>query len=352
LLLSAISSISCNFLKYFLYPFGMQIPHYGLSQFLAGPGQLQCERSSIPAGAEKILTVAACGVCRTDRKAFLKPPGGMELPRVLGHEIAGHLTIDLVQANCMAGDRVVLWPALSCGICQYCSSGHENLCPDIRLFGYHLHGGFAADLYCAGEDLERLQFFPIPRAMSWETAVFSEPLACVVNGLNKVNKVPQSVFILGCGVMGRLAARLAKARWQAAVFYHDIDPVRLDFAAGDGEPFRSDLLAELVFVAASSSQALAMGLEHLAPGGTMVLFSGMDRGTELSCLHNDLHRKEQCLVGAYGCTPHDFAYALNMLADKRVVVDDLISRRIALAELPGELAHSPEATEFKTVVKS
>jgi L-iditol 2-dehydrogenase len=329
----------------------MNPPLQGQAQFLTGPGQLQLERYSMPAGAEKILTVGACGICRTDRKVFLKPHGGMELPRVLGHEIAGRLEIDLPQANCKAGDRVVLWPALSCGSCQYCRSGHENLCPYIRLFGYHLHGGFGADLYCAREDLERLQFFPIPPAMSWETAVLSEPMACVVNGLNKVNKVPQSVFILGCGVMGRLAARLAKARWQAAVFHHDIDPVRLDFAAGDGEPFRSDLLADLIFVAASSSQALAMGLEHLAPGGTMVLFSGMDKGTELSCLHNELHRKEQCLVGAYGCTPADFAYALNMLVDKRVVVDDLISRRIALAELPGELALQPVASEFKFVVK-
>ena len=328
----------------------MQIPHQGQSQILIGSGQLQLERTCIPAGAEKILTVAACGICRTDRKAFHQPPGGMELPRVLGHEIAGRLAIDLPQKNCKAGDRVVLWPALSCGICRYCMSGHENLCPEIRLFGYHLHGGFAADMYCERKDVDRLQAFQLPPAISWETAVFCEPMACVANGLNKVNKQPQSVFIIGCGVMGRLAARLAKARWQAAVFYHDIDPIRLEMAAGDGEPFQSNLLADLVFVAASSSRALAMGLTHLAPGGTMVLFSGMDKGTELSCLHNELHQKEQCLVGAYGCTPSDFSYALNILADGRVAVDDLISRRIELAELPGELAHSPGAAEFKTVV--
>jgi len=329
----------------------MQIPHYGLSQFLTGPGQIQLERSSIPAGAEKILTVAACGICLTDRKAFHRPPGGIKLPRVLGHEIAGRLAIDLPQKNCKAGDRVVLWPALSCATCQYCTSGHENLCPEIRLFGYHLHGGFGANLFCAREDLEWLQFFPIPPAMSWSTAVFCEPLACVANGLNKVNKVPQSVFIIGCGVMGCLAARLAKTRWQAAVFHHDIDPVRLEMAANDGEPCRSDLLADLVFVAASSSQALARGLKHLAPGGTMVLFSGMAKGTKLSCQHNELHQKEQCLVGAYGCTPADFSCALNLLVDGRVAVDDLISRRIELAELPRELAHSAGASEFKTVVK-
>ncbi len=298
------------------------------------------------------MSVTACGICRTDRKAFYRPPGGMELPRVLGHEIAGRLEIDLSQSNCKAGDRVVLWPALSCGICQYCKSGHENLCPDIRLFGYHLHGGFAADLFCAHEEIERLQLFRIPSDMSWSTAVFCEPLACVANGLKKVTKQPQSVFIIGCGVMGRLTARLAKTRWQTAVFYHDIDPLRLEMAAADGDSYPEDLLADLVFVAASSSQALSLGLAQLAPGGTMVLFSGMDKGTELSCLHNELHQKEQCLVGAYGCTPADFNYAMNLLADGRIVVDDLISRRIALAELSGELSLQPVASEFKIVVKS
>jgi threonine dehydrogenase-like Zn-dependent dehydrogenase len=140
-------------------------------------------------------------------------------------------------------------------------------------------------------------------------------------------------------------------RWQAAVFYHDIDPVRLELAAGDGKPCPSDLLADLVFVAASSSKALALGLAHLSPGGTMVLFSGMDKGSELSLLHNQLHQKEQCLIGAYGCTPAAFSYALNILVDGRVAVDDLISRRIELAELSRELAHSAGASEFKTVVK-
>jgi len=322
----------------------------GQAQFLTGAGQRQLKHSSAAAGLEKILTVSVCGICRTDRKAFHIPPSGMELPRVLGHEIAGSLEIDLPQRNCKAGDRVVLWPALSCGTCRYCRSGHENLCPDIRLFGYHLHGGFAADIYCAPEDVERLRVFPIPLDMSWETAVFCEPLACVANGLNKVSKIPQSGFIIGCGVMGRLAARLAKARWQPEVFFYDIDPLRLELAAKDGEPFQKGILADLVFVAASSSQALDLGIAHLAPGGTMVLFSGMDKGTKLSCLHNELHQKEQCLVGAYGCAPDDFSYALNMLAEGSVAVDDLLSRRIELAELSRELAHSPESSEFKTIV--
>lgn len=168
----------------------MNPPSQGRALFLTGPGQFQLELTCIPARAEKILTVAACGICRTDRKAFHQPPGGMELPRVLGHEIAGRLEIDLPQNKCKAGDRVVLWPALSCGTCRYCRCGRENLCPDVRLFGYHLQGGFAADLYCDRKLVERLHAFQLPPNLAWQKAVFCEPLACVANGLNKVNNVP------------------------------------------------------------------------------------------------------------------------------------------------------------------
>ena len=82
----------------------------------------------------------------------------------------------------------------------------------------------------------------------------------------------------------------------------------------------------------------------------MVLFSGMPGGPELSCLHNKLHQQEQCLVGAYGCTPADLSKAIDWLAGNKIMVDDLITGRISLAELPGELARTVGPEDFKTLV--
>ena len=110
--------------------------------FLVLQGAKQAGLTTLTKKEPSLLAVTNCGICHSDRKAFHTPPGGMELPRVLGHEISGLLTVDLPKLGLLRGERVVLWPALTCCTCRYCLSGRQNLCPQIKLFGYHLDGGF------------------------------------------------------------------------------------------------------------------------------------------------------------------------------------------------------------------
>ena len=114
-----------------------------------GPGQLR-------------LRVHACGVCRTDlhlRDGELEPG---HLPLVLGHQIV---------ATTEAGERVgVPWLAWTCGECEYCRSGRENLCRRARFTGRDVDGGYAEyavadERYC----------FPLPEGM---TDVEVAPLLC------------------------------------------------------------------------------------------------------------------------------------------------------------------------------
>lgn len=304
-----------------------------------------------PANLLKVLDVLACGVCHSDRKAFLTPPGGMALPRILGHEIVGILAVDLPDQGLRAGEVVALWPAVSCGKCRFCRTGRENLCPDIKLFGYHFDGGFARELYCEPEYLPHLRCEETAGAISPAIATFCEPLACILNGLRKVQAVPETCLVLGAGFMGRLTARVIKAFWQVPVFFAENDPVRRKLAVADGDICPDDLKADLVLVAASAHEVLDFGLAHLAPGGTMLLFSGMAKGYQMSFPHNELHQREQCLVGVYGCTSEDFSLAMEMLISGNIKVDDLLSQVIELGELPEELARGLISEEFKTVVQ-
>ena len=139
---------------------------------LVGPGQVKLQSMEKRKGAEPLLNVLACGVCHSDRKAFLKPPGGMKLPRVLGHELVGEILIDLPAHDLKCGDRVVAWPALVCGHCELCESGRENLCGDISLFGYHLDGGFADTFSLPSEDIQKARLLKLPENVSNETATF------------------------------------------------------------------------------------------------------------------------------------------------------------------------------------
>ena len=318
---------------------------------LAGPGAVRLEPCRPAGSLRDLLAVRACGICPSDRKAFRTQPSGMTLPRVLGHEVAGVLACDLAQAGLTEGAPVVLWPAVACGRCRFCLSGRENLCPEIRLFGYHLDGGYSAQLGVPSALFDRLACLPVPEGLGMAEASLAEPLGCLVHGLAKIGRPPESLLVLGAGLMGRLAIRLARTLWpQTEILVADPDPVRLaatrtEAAAHHGQP------ADGVLIAASAAPALDLALEVLAPGGTVVLFSGFPaRQCRVSLDHNRLHRREQLLVGAYGCTPQEMREALRLIATGAVAVADLVTRVLPLSGAAAELARPQGADDFKTVI--
>ena len=301
----------------------------------------------------EIMEIKACGICKSDHKAWELPPTGFRMPRILGHEIAGVLSCDLPHLGISKGQRVVAWPAVSCNLCHFCQTGQHNLCPEVQIFGYHLDGGFAEKLLIEKSLLKRLHLFPVPTGLGLEEACLAEPLACVVNGLTKESGIiPRTALVLGAGFIGRLAARLIEQRWHSTVLVHDPNHKRLAAACRHHQPWCHELV-DLVFVAASDHQALEIGLNHLAPGGTMLLFSGLPRGKDgdsLNIPHNRLHQREQSLVGAYGCTPASMAEALALMAEG-LPVADLIGRRVGLAEVGSVLGGVRPTEELKVVVQ-
>ncbi|HKK26554.1 MAG TPA: zinc-dependent alcohol dehydrogenase family protein [Gemmatimonadota bacterium] len=97
-----------------------------------GPGRLK-------------VAVSACGICRTDLHVIegdLPEPG---LPLVPGHQVVGR--VEALGEGCErfeVGDRVgIAWLRETCGTCEFCRAGRENLCDDKRFTGYHADGGFA-----------------------------------------------------------------------------------------------------------------------------------------------------------------------------------------------------------------
>jgi propanol-preferring alcohol dehydrogenase len=98
-----------------------------------------------PGPSQVLLRVLACGVCRTDLHIVDGELGDLPLPIVPGHEIVGR--VEQVGGGVTAfvpGERIgVPWLAWACGTCEFCRTGHENLCRAARFTGYHVHGGYA-----------------------------------------------------------------------------------------------------------------------------------------------------------------------------------------------------------------
>jgi alcohol dehydrogenase, propanol-preferring len=99
----------------------------------------------IPGPGEVRVKVRCCGVCRTDLhvcEGELPPQTAHITP---GHQVVG--VVDRIGPDCRrfkVGDRVgIAWLRFTCGVCRFCTSGRENLCPNARFTGYHAPGGYA-----------------------------------------------------------------------------------------------------------------------------------------------------------------------------------------------------------------
>ncbi|HYX91092.1 MAG TPA: zinc-dependent alcohol dehydrogenase family protein [Myxococcaceae bacterium] len=125
-----------------------------------------------PGPDELLLRVRACAVCRTDLHILAGELIEPKLPLVLGHEIVGVVEAAGPGAEGVEiGARVgVPWLGWTCGQCQFCRSGRENLCPRARFTGYQIDGGYAESAVA-----DHRYCFPLPQEYSDLEAA---PLLC------------------------------------------------------------------------------------------------------------------------------------------------------------------------------
>src|SRR5207302_3665231 len=98
-----------------------------------------------PDAGQLLVRVSACAVCRTDLHVVDGELPEPKLPLIPGHEIVGTIVERGTGAERFKiGDRVgVPWLGWTCGVCEYCRAGHENLCDRARFTGYQIDGGYA-----------------------------------------------------------------------------------------------------------------------------------------------------------------------------------------------------------------
>src|SRR5579862_4044768 len=179
------------------------------SMVLSAPGEPLAPRGSPlpePSSEEVLIQVKACGVCRTDLHVVDGELTSPKLPLVPGHEIVGTvIALGSAAQRYRVGDRVgVPWLGWTCGRCEYCLSGRENLCDDAKFTGYTLDGGYAqyalADqAYC----------FPIPSSYSDADAA---PLLCAgLIGYRSLKKTGDArrLGIYGFGAAAHIVAQVA-----------------------------------------------------------------------------------------------------------------------------------------------
>ena len=280
------------------------------------PGQVEMQeqpRPSAMAGHEEIA-IQVAGVCGSDISGFLGHSALRKPPLVLGHELVGRRR---------DGRRVVANPLLSCGHCNACISGTQNLCDSWRLLGLGTTPGTFAE-YVA---LPSAQVYEVPDSLTSEQAILAEPLANIVHMLRIVAPPPFFRFaIVGAGTMGALAL-LASLRIGARdVLAVDVNDDRLaimrQLGASAGVNVRASDDAglpnsvagrgyDVVLDASGSAAARQMAFDLCRPGGQVILLGMGTQRSEVNFVTSI--RKEHHVVMSFAYTPVDFRRSLDLL---------------------------------------
>jgi len=231
-------------------------------------------RRPAPGPGQVLVKVRACGVCRTDLHLLDGELPDPKLPIIPGHEIVGEVAeLGEQVTRFRLGERVgVPWLGFTCGACDYCRGGRENLCAQARFTGYQIDGGYA-DYACADERY----CFPIAPAISDAEAA---PLLCAgLIGYRALAKAGDArrLGVYGFGAAAHIIAQVARHQGRAVyAFTRPGDDLAQDFAralgavwAGPSDaPAPEPLDAALIF--APVGALVPAALKAVAPGGRVV----------------------------------------------------------------------------------
>lgn len=294
--------------------------------------------------SELLVKVKASGICGSDVMEWYRIK---KAPKVLGHEITGDI-IDIGKnvTKYKVGDRVFVSHHVPCFTCRFCKNNQQTLCHTLHTTNFY-PGGFAEYLRVPEINVDRGVFI-LPKSMSYEQGVFIEPLACVVRGLKTARMKPgQTVLVIGSGISGLIQIKLAKAWGAAKIFATDVEDFRLQaakkfgadvtFLAKENVPeevkkHNEGRLADLVILSTGALPAVQQTLRSVEPGGTILFFAPTEPGVDVTFPLFELWNKQITMVSTYAGSPEDITTAIELIASKKVIVDDMISHILPLTE--------------------
>lgn len=316
-----------------------------------------------PGPGEIVIKVAACGLCHTDLHyidhdvpTFAKPP------LVLGHEASGTVwEIGTgVDAWC-AGDRVLIPAVLSCGRCEACRRGRENICERGVMLGNHIDGAYAEYLRVPAKDALRLpEDLPLEEACLIADAI-STPYHAVVN--RGQIKPGERVAVFGCGGVGINVVQIAAAVG-ADVWAIDINPERLAFAQRFGATHlvdagttpdlakairrETDGGVDVAFEAIGNPATIRQALDTLRRGARLVVVGFSMHSVELPA--GKLMFQEFEIRGSLGCRPVDYPRIIELARIGKIRVAPLVTGRVSLVNINSGLDMLREGRGLRTIV--
>ncbi len=344
---------------------------------LYGKEDLRLEQMAIPqpGPGELVVKVSAALTCGTDLKVYrrgyhakmLKPP----MP--FGHELAG-IVSDIGEgvSGFSLGDRVVPLNSAPCDECYFCRQGQQNLCEDL-LFN---NGAYAEYLLVPARIVAK-NTLRVPDGLPLEFAALTEPLACVVRGLEESAAKPgESMIVIGAGPIGLMfihAAQLSGVdviavvkrdeQAETAKRFGARQVVTLDEVGDENAIAAARALtpeargADVVIEAVATPKTWEWAVEMVRKGGLVNFFGGPPSGTVVALDTNRLHYGDITLKASFHHTPATCRRAFELITSGRFHSAEFLTGRADLQQVPEVFAGMVNrsvangARDIKTVIE-
>jgi L-iditol 2-dehydrogenase len=314
-----------------------------LAAVLYGQEDLRVERVAVPTigPGDVLVQIKAALTCGTDVKVFRRGYHARMIvpPALFGHELAGDVVaVGEEVTKFKPGQRIVAANSAPCGHCHYCRKGNENLCEDL-LFN---NGAYAEFMRIPARIVEKNTYL-IPDHVSYQDAALSEPLACVMRGLEESNiKAGDDVAVIGLGPIGLMFVRLAKVRG-ARVIAIGRRKTQVDRAADLGaddvmvSDDKTDIVSEVrrltaghgvdaAIEAVGIPQTWEQAVKMVRRGGLVNFFGGCPSDSRVTLDTSLLHYSEISCKASFHHTPAHIQRALESVARGEITAEYFVNR--------------------------
>lgn len=315
-----------------------------------------------PGPGDALIRVGAVGLCGSDRHWVMDGGIGdavLDTPLVLGHEFAG-----IVETGSLRGQRVAVDPAVSCGTCEPCTTGRENLCLRVVFAGHGRTDGALREFVAWPE----ASLYPLSDRLDDRVGAMVEPLAVAIHGVD-LGRLDEGakVGVVGCGPIGLLVVALARSAGASLIVATDPGPQRLAAAAGlgasrvieatgtpdDGEAILAATGGrglDVVFEVAGEAAAVECAVTAARPGARIVLL-GIPPDDRTTFAASVARRKGLTLKLTRRSTHGTFARAVQLAETGTVDLGGLVTLRVPLAEGPRAFEALVRRDGIKTVIE-
>jgi len=253
------------------------------------------------------------------------------------------------------GTRVAVDPSLFCGYCDFCRTGHGNLCLNWGAIGVTVDGAFAEYVRVPAANA-----YVLPENISFREAALIEPISCAVHGMHRLNPQSGDTFLLvGAGTMGLILLQMALRGGASKVAMVDLNMQRLERAKKLGacdtqidiykvlenEPLGFDCVIDVTGVAPAIEGAFAA----VKRGGKFMIFGVAPSEARISLSPFRIYNDEITVLGSMAVL-YSFGPAVNLLSSGIIDTAEILTTALPLEDFPNALSMVRRGEGVKTQI--